>query len=244
MSWFRYGLRIGGLSLLLAACTGMVGTPVQGVPTRTSTSPTLAPLWTPAETKPGPPPGYEPPTPLPTPTLVSAPVAWQEVLLPPPPGAEQIIPAHVQIPTIKISIPAEWQHARMPGAYFIGPSPAHSGPWLVIGLGTPFDDLRIKTPQNIDEFERALIQMYRAQYGPALVVSVQAHRMNVGGYEGVALVPSEGEVCMEVFVPISDRFDMVYRFVFMSVFCHENDKTLDRLGQNILKSVQFISGSP
>jgi len=68
--------------------------------------------------------------------------------------------------------------------------------------------------------------------------------MNVGGYEGVALVPSEGEVCMDVFVPISDRFDVVYRFGFMSVFCHENDKTLDRLGQNILKSVQFISGSP
>jgi len=204
-----------------------------------TSSPTLIPPLTPAETKPGPPPGYEPPTPLPTPTLVSTPVAWQEVLLPPPPGAEQIIPTQVQIPNIKMGIPAKWKHNRMPGAYFIGPLP--SDPWFVISLSIPFTDLPIKTPQNIDEFERALIQMYQVQYN---AVSVQAHRMNVGGYESVALVTSKGAVCMDVFVPISDRFDVVYRFEFMSVFCHENDKTFDKLGQNILRSVQFVSESP
>jgi len=93
----------------------------------------------------------------------------------------------------------------------------------------------------MDEFEQALIRVYELHYS---VTDVHAKRVNVGGLEGLSLSAPGGAVCMDVYVPLSDRFDVVYWFEFMPAFCHGNGQSLDKMGQIILRSIKFVAENP
>lgn len=252
MRRFRFlVLLMAGLTLALTRCTpaDMWRTTSQGAPLRTPTSlpataatppvlssPGLMPPLTPADTKPGPPPGYVEPTPAPTPTVATAlpPSEWQEILLPPPEGSAQIVPAGVPVPTVSIAIPKQWVFGNHPGSYLVGPPGPSPLPMVVLGPSLPFAVGEEPIPQNLNEFTEALARIYPKRYG----VSAQAERIAVGGHEGVLLFPSQGEVCAELFVPLGGRYDVAYQFTFVSSLC-ETPGRLTETGQTILRSIQF-----
>lgn len=184
-------------------------TPSPAEPTSTSSTPTQI-----GESKPGPPPGYVPPTQVSTPTMASDVEAWQQVRLPE-------VGALVQIP-------AEWEYARMPGAYFIGA--VASDPWLVVGL-------KYDVPQDIDQLESVLLQ----EQHDLGVMNIQTQRVTIGGYNGIALFGLPN-TCVDIFVV--DIFvpatDVVHQLTFMPNFCQEDGQTLNEIGQKILGSIQFV----
>jgi len=243
-------LLIAGLALALTGCTltEMRNAAGQSVPLRTPISapataaieptispPVLTPSLPPVGTKPGPPPGYVEPTLAPTPTVAAAlpPSEWQEIVLPPPKGSEQIVPAGVPVPTVSIAIPKQWRFVNHPGVYLIGPGPSPL-PMVVLGPSLPFAAGEDPIPQSLNEFTEALVRIYPKRYGG----SARAERIAVGEHEGVLLFPSQGEVCADLFIPLGGRYDVVYRFTFMPSLCDAPGR-LTKTGQTILRSFHF-----
>ena len=247
-----------GLTLSLAGCTfsSIGSTPVRDVSRRTPTylppegttravvlfptfsPPTLTPAPTPAMSKPGPPPGYVEPAFPPTPTVAPFIPAseWREIALPPPKGTEQSIPVNVSVPTIHLAIPEQWRVVNHPGAYFVLTGPKPAPPVLTLAPARPFDDWKEPIPQNMDEFTQSIVRVYRYQYGG---VDVHTERIVVGGRESVVLFVPEGEVCVELFVPLAGRYDIVYQFTFTRSLCGGGE-ALTETGHSILKSIRLL----
>lgn len=208
----------------------VVSSPTLSPPTRTPT-PTLA------TSKPGPPPGYVEPTFPPTPTVAPFIPAseWREIALPPPKGSAQIVPANVSIPTVHLAIPEQWKVINHPGAYWVLPGPKPATPVLTFGPARPFEPWKEPTPHNMEEFTQSIVRMYERHYG---VINVHAERTVVGGQESVVLFVPEGEVCVELFVPLDGGYDVTYEFSFTRALC-DAEGTLTETGQFVLKSIEL-----
>ena len=239
------------LAFLVAGCTfsGARIPFTQGTPLRIAMQPSAPPapsltstltitVLTPAESKPGPPPGYVESTPIPTPTMITFPrhADWKEIRLPPPKGSERIVPKDVSVPTVRLAIPAQWQYTLMPGLYLVTPGPEISPPVLTLGPSLPFADQGETIPQNIQGFVQALERAYQRTYG---IAEVRGQRLLVGGQEGVAIFSPGSEVCLDILVPLAGRYDVAYKFTFMRSFCDTNQDALTETGQLILQSVEF-----
>ncbi len=242
-------LLIVGIALLLTGCAGaetenakaaartptLVATP--SVESLLGMSPSPATPTPPAEVKPGPPPGYKTPTPAPTSTVPSSVPStdWKEIVLPPPEGIEQFVPADVFVPTVMLTIPEQWTYQRHPGAYFVYAGPPSSPLVLNIGVEMPFLEWQEPVPQTFDEFAKRLVEVYKRAYG---IPDMRVERVIVGERESMAIFPFS-EVCADVFVPWSERYDVVYRFVLLRPLCTPEGAELVEVGQRILENIHF-----
>ena len=250
--WWYFVLSISWLVLLMSGCSTetpagqnaaatLPRTPEQARRTPTSpllSTPTSVPVPTSTESKPSPPTGYVEPTSVPTPTLITSPVAveWEEIILPSPKGSEQLVPDQVVLPTVHLSIPTQWAYVERPGMWFVGPEPESAPPVLQIAPNLPFADWGEPTPQNREEFVDALVRVYQRAYG---VTEVHTEYISVGGRESVELFPLEGEVCMDLFVPVGERYDIVYKLTFAHSLCVADRDELTETGKFILQSMKF-----
>lgn len=233
----RYLLSLG-LALLLAGCVLADKSHPSGQDALSRQAATAAATATALPTigaKPGPPSATITPMLVSTPTVATLPPSaeWQEIVLPPPKGSEQIIPAGVTVPVVAMSIPEQWGYVNHPGSYLVGEG-SPPLPMVVLGPGQPFADGAGSIPQNMDEFADALVQMYMRNYGE----NARAERVTVGEREGVMLFPAQGEVCADLFIPLGGRYDVVYRFTLMQPLCSAPGQ-IGATGQAILDSVRF-----
>jgi len=235
----------GCLSVGVSAPATPTPPPAPGAPASRGTFPfaapspasplTLAP--TPRANKPGPPPGTALATPGPTPTVAPAvpPAEWQEVVLPPPPGSESIVPPGIAVPTVRLALPKTWSYTTQPGMYLVQPGPEPTAPALTISLAQPFANWGEPVPADMEGFVQTLAHGYSRAYG---LPATRVERLPVDGREAVALYLPQGEACLELFVPLPGRYDVAYRFTFLRSLCRADGRLIET-GQRLLESIRF-----
>ena len=162
----------------------------------------------------------ETPSPQPTPAPPT-PIALSDV-------SSTWIPHHFPELGIGLSMPEDWEIARVPGAYFFEPAGttnrAYTAHLSVSGQGN--------VPTELPGMSEALIEQWQGLTRHPFYTTP----IIVDGYEGLAFWNLSPISCVYIYVP---AFDFVHALTFYSTFCNEAGDQLNEVGQKILESVEL-----
>lgn len=139
---------------------------------------------------------------------------------------------------VRLQLPASWSVVRQKGGVLAGPglesSAADGAAWFYLALIPG-------APQTLPELMKAAEQ----RMADAHVVEFTTTRMNVGGYDGVAIRwtepaprdPSQPGRYLDLSVPAYGR---VHQFVFHPPLLEVDGKRLKGIGQTLLDSIRFF----